>query len=771
MPVPAMALGTSTSPVPTASVGRQGPMGPSGPTYLFEAARTPDVTDDDIMEAYLLFLASTGGTISLQTSKAITLYDRHRFTTTISLIGGGMTTSKILIGADGAGIDVAQASPATPENSSGQVGGMMGHFTIDGQGFTGCPLTIGKGNSRYAEQLEVTNAGDDGIRLYGTQNFTLVNCHLHDNGGYGVRIDYGAAGLVVLNGNLHGNGLGNVGVTSQGGYQHTPPVVPETTESGQIVFHEVILDPPAATAPANVVLEAGNRIQFVRCPMSFSNASSAASVIKCSTPNALLTLAHVELDNCSLQGKKYTGVAPNNVLVTGVDVSGSTDVIFVGETKVSSLGRLFSVADTARVYAQGDFISIESIGTNLEIATATTTPGDATHNEVQTLTISGSPSAGTFYLTWNKTGTTEKTGNLAYNASAATVQAALEALPSIGAGKIAVSGTIPGTQTMTFQSTLGLTDQPQIGAISNTIMNLFDNKGGTRTYERQVQGHRYFGNMIEVFGLSDRGLMVKYQGDVNPRWHIRPDMIQAGDGTTDPDTSFYRGPVAKSWRFDGYVKIGDLDNILTTAIGANLPALSHLPTPGATYRNYETWVRGDSSTTADEKYVCRYLEDGTPVWQKIRLKPSRVVIGGGAGNMIGSVAAASANSAGTLGVVKMADTGTEVWDALFFLEAWPRGYQVNLWYTSDTAGASSTYTLNTFLDLMVSGAAIGATRISANNQSIPETAVVTPTSVRIDNGAAYVPTSDGVYHLRLVRTIADPATTALDIVFVELIPL
>jgi hypothetical protein len=72
-------------------------------------------------------------------------------------------------------------------------------------------------------------------------------------------------------------------------------------------------------------------------------------------------------------------------------------------------------------------------------------------DEVQTVTITGSPTGGTFTLTFNG----QTTGNIAYNATAATVQAALEALSNINVGDVTVAGGPgPGTPwTVTFDAT------------------------------------------------------------------------------------------------------------------------------------------------------------------------------------------------------------------------------------------------------------------------------------------------------------------------------
>src|ERR1700738_5248805 len=56
------------------------------------------------------------------------------------------------------------------------------------------------------------------------------------------------------------------------------------------------------------------------------------------------------------------------------------------------------------------------------------------NDEIQTVTLTGAPTGGTFTLTFGA----NTTSGIAYNASAATVQAALVALASIGANNVVV---------------------------------------------------------------------------------------------------------------------------------------------------------------------------------------------------------------------------------------------------------------------------------------------------------------------------------------------
>lgn len=82
--------------------------------------------------------------------------------------------------------------------------------------------------------------------------------------------------------------------------------------------------------------------------------------------------------------------------------------------------------------------------------------GVAAVNEVQTLTVDAT--GGTFTLTFDG----ETTAAIAENASAATVQAALEALSNLQPGDVTVTGSAGGPWTITFGGTRAQTNVPAI---------------------------------------------------------------------------------------------------------------------------------------------------------------------------------------------------------------------------------------------------------------------------------------------------------------------
>lgn len=85
--------------------------------------------------------------------------------------------------------------------------------------------------------------------------------------------------------------------------------------------------------------------------------------------------------------------------------------------------------------------------------------------DVQTITITGTPTGGTFTLTFNGATTTP----LAFNASTAAVQTALQALGTIGASNATVTGTAGTSYVVTFAAALAGVVQPLIQADGSSL--------------------------------------------------------------------------------------------------------------------------------------------------------------------------------------------------------------------------------------------------------------------------------------------------------------
>lgn len=128
-----------------------------------------------------------------------------------------------------------------------------------------------------------------------------------------------------------------------------------------------------------------------------------------------------------------------------------------------------------------------------------------TGNEVQSVTITGAPTGGTFTLTYSG----QTTAAIAWNASAATVQAALVALNNIGAGNVvARGGPFPATAvTVDFIGTLAATDVVQmtgsaVGLTGGTpVLTIATVSAGGATEAIQRAHFRYLADIVA--GLFD----------------------------------------------------------------------------------------------------------------------------------------------------------------------------------------------------------------------------------------------------------------------------
>lgn len=80
------------------------------------------------------------------------------------------------------------------------------------------------------------------------------------------------------------------------------------------------------------------------------------------------------------------------------------------------------------------------------------------------VTITGSPTGGTFTITVTVGGVAQTTAGIAYNATASAVQTAIQALSNVGAGNATVTGSAGGPYTITFADSLGAVTVTASGA-------------------------------------------------------------------------------------------------------------------------------------------------------------------------------------------------------------------------------------------------------------------------------------------------------------------
>jgi hypothetical protein len=158
-------------------------------------------------------------------------------------------------------------------------------------------------------------------------------------------------------------------------------------------------------------------------------------------------------------------------------------------------------------------------------------------DEVQLITPGGTVTGGHWHITFSG----QTTAELAWNATAATVQAALEALSNVGEGNIAVTGgpLNVGPFTLTFVVSLGGTNVDEVTLTSSltgtlpTITASTDNAGVTGTY----RGAPHNMELADTTG----GIFYVNSGTAStPVWVVQtvPPAFPTNVLTDSPDTAY-----------------------------------------------------------------------------------------------------------------------------------------------------------------------------------------------------------------------------------------
>lgn len=181
--------------------------------------------------------------------------------------------------------------------------------------------------------------------------------------------------------------------------------------------------------------------------------------------------------------KRGDGLAQENMIAEDVEVVATSDGLaaalqFNGEASVQSLTAewpkgsgsktsITAIAAGSGLVLNGNMenendladapdnwiVSVGTVGTTLKM----------TNVEVQTLTVTGTPTTGIYYWSISHGGVTKTTGALAYNASGSILQSAIRALPGFKNVTVSSSGTTPDfTHTVTFTGAGGNLNQHTI---------------------------------------------------------------------------------------------------------------------------------------------------------------------------------------------------------------------------------------------------------------------------------------------------------------------
>lgn len=161
----------------------------------------------------------------------------------------------------------------------------------------------------------------------------------------------------------------------------------------------------------------------------------------------------------------------------------------------------------SKAYAAGQYIVYAKPGASLTVSGLTKGIQyylDHGTDEVQTLTITGTPTGGTFSLSYNGTVVASA---IAYNATGATLQTALEAY--FGVGNITVSGSAGGPYTVTFKNLYGAMDAVLLVLSTNAFtggttpnMTIVETTPGASTGNLCLQSDLATGNAIATVALA-----------------------------------------------------------------------------------------------------------------------------------------------------------------------------------------------------------------------------------------------------------------------------
>jgi len=355
------------------------------------------------------------------------------------------------------GLNVPKTSAVEPIGETDIALTGMATAVPDPTATTGVSVKFGTDETEYSVTARTLGAGTDEVQTVEIDDDVSGGTFLLNFGGYNTNaIAYNAANTVVeaeLEA-LNSVGSGNVAVTGsspkwtvtfQGDLAATDVAL--MTGDGSLLTGGVLTDVGITETVKGVT--GVNEVQSITKDGTVSGGTFTVSFGGDTTPAIAYDATAGEIE---LNLETLDSIPQGECTVAGGPIS--TDPVTL--TFSGTLGKQNLAEITV---ASG---SLTGGGT---YEPATDTPGVAAVNEVNTVSINDSTTGGTFTLTHSA----NETAPILYNASAADIDTALEALASIGAGDVVVTGG-PGPATdwvVTFQGTLAGSDETLTGTGTN----------------------------------------------------------------------------------------------------------------------------------------------------------------------------------------------------------------------------------------------------------------------------------------------------------------
>ncbi len=364
------------------------------------------------------------GSLTQAGTGTLTLTGNNTYTGTTTISQGTLSASSIVVSGGSSNLGNATSAVVLGGTSTSGLLSYTGGTATYTRGFT---VNAGGGEIDTTPSANTLSLSSAGITANGTITF----------GGTG---NVNASGSAISGaGGLVMNANGNLVLSASNTYTGTT-----TIEQGEVL------------APAIVVSGGSSCLGNAATPVVLGSATTNGTLL---------------YDGSTAT---YTRGLTVNAGGGGILTSQSSTTLTIATGGIASNGTLFvngggTTAISSVISGNGGLSENGGTGT-VSLSAANTFSGGTTlasgtlimasTNAVQTITFGGTVTGGTYTLTFNG----QTTSAITYNANAATIQAALAALSTIGAGNVAVSGT--GPFNVTFQNALGGQSLPTMTAQS-----------------------------------------------------------------------------------------------------------------------------------------------------------------------------------------------------------------------------------------------------------------------------------------------------------------
>lgn len=227
--------------------------------------------------------------------------------------------------------------------------------------------------------------------------------------------------------------------------------VTKTSDSNDDIYELEFNGSLAANTVATAIVELTSTKPLIRTTQAGATTGTPQNelqTVDCGNASFSFTL--------TLAGQTTASILPGDSAATmQTRLQDLSNVVSVSVTKTGSVFTIeFTDIDGSANQSQLTASDYSTSSTGVHRLTVSVASHVVRVDEQQTITLTGTPTGGTFTLTFDG----QTTASIAYNASASTIDTALENLSNIGSGDLTVSGSAGGPWVVTFGGSLAGTD-------------------------------------------------------------------------------------------------------------------------------------------------------------------------------------------------------------------------------------------------------------------------------------------------------------------------